>query len=105
MAQSARAALLARLAWLAITLPALLFILRGLPVYDQQLQSVCRAEPCGAAPTAEYFASLAAAGLSPALAAGYKVALNLINLVVCTLVAAVIIWRRPTDRMAWYTAV
>src|SRR5262245_7829806 len=104
-ATARRWAWLARLAWLAITLPALLFFLRGLPVYFHQLQTVCHADPCGAAPTAAYFASLAATGLTPAFAADYKVALNLINVVVSTAVAAVIIWRRPTDRMAWYTAV
>ena len=95
----------ARLAWLAVTLPALLLFARGLPVYYQLLQTVCPAAPCGAMPSPDYFTRLAAAGLTPSFAAGFKVALNILNVLFSTAVAAVIIWRRPTDRMAWYTAV
>jgi hypothetical protein len=100
-----RRARLERAAWLLLTLLVLGLFFRGIPVYFQQLQTICPAEPCYSALTAGEAQALAAMNLSRVDFARLMVAVDILTAVVNCAVALGIFWSRPDERMARYTAV
>jgi hypothetical protein len=52
--------------------------------------------------TADQAHQLAALGLSPSFAAAYQIALQLFCMLICTVLALLIFWRRSDDRMALF---
>jgi hypothetical protein len=89
---------------LAVSILAVALFAASLPIQFDQLQTMCAAQPCYLSPTHEELRALAAAGVSARFAAAYTVALVAFNALVYALVAAIIFWRRPADRAAWFTA-
>ena len=97
--------LLTRGLWLALLALTLAIAAASLPAYLAQLQTPCVAVAC------EYqqlssgqVEALAGMGLSLRGYAALTVALLLAGLVVCWAVSALIVWRRPDDRMALLVA-
>lgn len=84
-------AAVARAAWLALTLLVLALMIAGVPGYFTRL-------------LASYDRSLSRLGLSPEAYAGYVVALTVLVVVGHVLVAAVVFWRQPKERVALFVA-
>ncbi len=97
--------LLARGLWIALVVLTLGIFFASLPVYLAQLQTPCPGSACYYTQLSPgQVGALKGIGLSPGDYAAYTVALTLASLVVCLVVSAVIVWRRPNDRMALFVA-
>ena len=94
----------ARVAGLAITALTLGVFLGGLPEYYRLLQTICASASCYSSPTPETARALAAVGVSLVTAARASVALDVLTALGHAAVAVVLFWRRPDDRLAWFTA-
>jgi hypothetical protein len=94
---------LAQTTCLAVAVLAVGMFAAGLPLYYRALRTECTAEPCSVSPTPDALRAMQAAGVSLEFMAGYTVALEILTAVVHVGVAAVLVWRRPDDRMALLT--
>jgi hypothetical protein len=93
-----------RLAWLALTVAIMGLFAAGLPEYYHQLRTLCAAPACAVSPTAEQVRILNAAGISLAAAAGCVLGVTVFCAAVNAVLAGLLFWRRPTERMATFTA-
>lgn len=98
--------LLARVAWVGVTLLTLsLFIAGILPQYAR-LATVCPAAPCASGQLRpESVRALHSLGLSLSFFAAYALTLIMLFAVVYSGVAVIIFWRRSDDRMALFVSV
>jgi hypothetical protein len=97
--------LLARGGWLVLVILTLAIFFASLPVYLTLLQTPCAGTACEYQQlTPGQIETLRGMGVSLDAYVGYTVALTLAVLVVCLAVSAVIVWRRPSDRMAFLVA-
>jgi hypothetical protein len=96
---------LARVAWLALIVLTLTTFFASLPIYLTLLQTPCAGTACLSLQLRpEQVEWLAGVGWSSTDYAAFLVALTLTSVVVCLLVSALIVWRRPDDRMALLVA-
>ena len=94
----------ARLLFLAaVALTGLLFA-GGLPEYYRQLTTVCAETACPNSPTAAMVQTFQAAGISIVAAARWNLGVRSLAALMFGLAALLIFWRRPDNRMAWFTA-
>jgi hypothetical protein len=93
-----------RFIWLIIALVTVVLFTAEVLAYYRQLQTPCLAAPCYASPTPDQVRAIEAAGVTLAFAARYQVTLIVFCAAVHVAVAAVIFWRGPADRMAWFTS-
>ncbi len=92
---------LARYAWLTATALILALFAASLPIYFEQLQSICADIACETAPTPPPgTGALRAAGLSTSFYAAYYAALDVVVALVYLSVAALIFLRRSGERIA-----
>lgn len=97
--------LLTRGSWISVVVLTLVICFASLPMYVALLQTPCAGSACvWLQPTPGQAGALTGIGLSLAVYAAIIVALTLATLVVCLVVSALIIWRRPDDRMALFVA-
>jgi hypothetical protein len=97
--------LLARGGWSAVVIGALGICVASLPVYLAQLRTPCAGSACSFQQlTPAQVGALTTLGLSLDAYAAYTVAGALANIAVCLAVSAVIVLRRPEDRMALIVA-
>jgi hypothetical protein len=94
---------LTRVVWVWLSLGCLVVLVASLPAYFADLQHVCPL--C----TDEHLTSgmllaLRALGVSPAAYAAYWVGLNVLFAASYVVVAALIFWRRSSERLAWFGA-
>jgi hypothetical protein len=76
----------------------------SIPPRLAQLRTPCLDEPCGLGQlTAEGTARLADQGLSPAFYAAYTAALDIAVVLGYLVVAALLLWHRPSERVALFT--
>src|SRR5262249_39087674 len=103
--QSARL-LVARLGWVVLTLLVLVLSAIAIPKADAIVQSACQpGSPCLGIQLTLYDRQLLhQLGLSPAFLAAYQVGWDVTNVLICSALAALIFWRRPSDRMALFCA-
>jgi hypothetical protein len=94
----------ARLLFLAVAALTVLLFAGGLPEYYRQLTTLCPAAACPNSPTAAMAQTYQAAGISIEAAARWTVGVRLFSALVSGLAALLIFWRRPDNRMAWFTA-
>jgi signal transduction histidine kinase len=97
--------LLARATWLAVAAATLILFVAGIPAEFGQLQVECPVAfcPSGQLPP-EGMHALADLGLSLDFFATYGVALDIAFAAVYVVVAALIFWRKSTDRFALFVA-
>lgn len=97
---------IARLCWIALTLLILALNALAIPNADALLQSVCQpgAHCVGGQLAPADLRQLQHIGLSPAFLAAYQLAWDVVTLLVDTLLAALIFWRRSQERMALFCA-
>src|SRR5215217_8409166 len=102
--------LLARMAWVAVTITALAIVLFSVPSSFEYYRSVCTAasEVCSeravGQPTPEGVRSLQDVGLSVGSYALLNVIIDKVFQLVWFAVGAIIFWRRSDDRMALLTS-
>jgi hypothetical protein len=97
--------LIARGVWIALVVLTLAIFFASLPVYLTLLQTPCAGTACEYQQlTPGQIEMLRGMGVSLDAYVVYTVALTLAVLVVCLAVSAVIVWRRPADRMAFLVA-
>jgi hypothetical protein len=96
----------ARAGWIALTLLILAFSAVAIPNADAVLQSVCQpGAPCLAIQLTAYdLRLLHQLGLSPGFLAAYQVGWDVGTVLIYTALAALIFWRRSSDRMALFCA-
>src|SRR5690242_15658111 len=94
----------ARVAFLAVVALTVLLFAGGLPEYYRQLNTVCADTACPNSPTAAMAQTYQAAGLSVEAAARWNVGVRVFAALMSGLTALLIFWRRPDNRMAWFTA-
>jgi hypothetical protein len=96
-----RGRMLARGLWIAVLAFTVAIFSAVLPVYIAQLQTPCAGSACEYQQlTPDQVEAVERMGLSLGSYATFTVVLLLTGLVVCWAVSALIIWRRPDDRMA-----
>ncbi len=102
---------LARAVWLTMTALIIGLNLIAVPAFYATAGLVCAGGPTchngvqfstAIQLTADQAHQLAALGLSPGFAAAYQIALQLFCIVICTVLALLIFWRRSDDRMALF---
>jgi hypothetical protein len=97
--------LLARGGWVTMVIGTLGIFVASLPVYLTQLHTPCAGSACSFQQlTPAQVGTLTGLGLSLGEYAAYTVVLVLANIAVCLAVSAVIVLRRPEDRMALIVA-
>ncbi|MBO0781078.1 MAG: hypothetical protein J2P37_19840 [Ktedonobacteraceae bacterium] len=97
--------LLARGAWITLAVFTVVIFFTSIPPYLAQLQTLCTQAACQYQQlTPEQAEVLKGMGLDLAAYAAFIIALLLISVVMCLGVSALIIWRRPNDRMAFIVA-
>ena len=98
--------LLARTGWIALTLLILLLSAIAVPRAEALFQSICQSDvPClGGQLSPHDLRLLHQLNLSPGFLAIYQVALDVGTLLIYTVLAALIFWRRSQDRMALFCA-
>ena len=98
--------LAARVGWIVVTLLVLSLNLAMIPRYDALLQATCRPGPTcfGLLATAYDRQLLHQLGLSLGLVAAYRVMLDAGSVLFSCALAALIFWRKSTDRMALFCA-
>jgi hypothetical protein len=97
--------LLARGGWITVVICTLGICVASLPVYLAQLHTPCAGSACSFQQlTPAQVGTLTGLGLSLGEYAAYTVVLALANIAVCLAVSAVIVLRRPEDRMALIVA-
>jgi len=100
-----RRVLLARSLWLAMVAFTATVFLASLPLYLAQLQTLCFGSSCQYNQlTPRQAETLGAIGLSVGDYAALTVALICTMFVLCLVVSALIVWRRPDDSMALLVA-
>jgi signal transduction histidine kinase len=96
---------LVRLAWLAAAAAAAALIAVGLPGYLERLAAVCRTAPCAPGQlTPDRLRALEAAGLSAGQHAAWLALVNVAAAAVFAAVGGLLVWRRPGERMARFSA-
>ncbi len=98
--------LVARVSWIVLTLFLVILNAVMIPRYDALLQATCQPGPQCFAPqlTASDRTILHQLGLSLGFMAAYQVALDVISVLVCCALGALIFWRKSADRMALFCA-
>lgn len=98
--------LAARVGWIVLTLLLLVLTIIAIPRADALFQSICQpGTPCfGVQLAPADLQRLRQLGISPALLATYQVAWDVVTVLIDTLLAALIFWRRSHDRMALFCA-
>ncbi len=96
--------LLARGGWLTVALLTVALFLAGVPLRFAELRTLCAGDACGPQLTVEAARSLQEAGLSLDFYATYIMAHAIIFAATWWTLAAVLVWRKPTDRMALFAA-
>jgi hypothetical protein len=98
--------LIARITWIVLTLFILTLNIVMIPRYFAMLQAHCRPGPqCFAiSSTASDRQFLHQFGLSPGFLAAYQVILDVVSVLLCCALGALIFWRKSADRMALFTA-
>ncbi len=92
---------LARTVWIMAAVLAVTLFVASLPAYYDQLRTACTGSACISHQlTPEGMRSLREYGLSVDFYAAYSVALAVLFTGVCTVIAAVIVWCAPGERMA-----
>src|SRR5438270_3266014 len=100
-----RGALQVRVAWLLLAGVVLGLFAAGLSAYVQRLANLCQAQPCDPHDlTPEKVQMLAAAGLTPYAYAAWFALVAIASAAVFASAAALLIWRRPHERMAQFAA-
>jgi hypothetical protein len=98
-------AILARIAWVAVTLLTVSVFALSLPDYFTQMRAVCPASPCvNGQLSALQAQALGRLGISLDSFAAAFVALNVVSSAFWLLIAVLLIWRGATDRMTLFTA-
>jgi hypothetical protein len=97
--------LLARMAWIAVAVLAVVCIAVSIPVEFAQLQKVCTGGACRlAALTPANVRELGSMGLSVGFYAGYLIAVDLIVAAISFAVGVLVFWRRSDERIALFVA-
>jgi signal transduction histidine kinase len=98
--------MLARVGWIALTLLILLLSAIAIPRADALFQSICQpGTPCLSVQlTQADLHLLHQLGLWPGFLAAYQVGLDVGTLLIYSVLAALIFWRRSQDRMALFCA-
>ena len=106
VALSGRWLVVARAGWLALTLFILTLAAIAIPHADAVLQSVCQpGSPCLAIQLTPYdLRLLHQLGLSPRFLAAYQVGWDVGTVLIYTTLAALIFWRRSSDKMPLFCA-
>src|SRR5712692_9806139 len=100
-----RWALLAQISWLVLAVVVAVLFGSGLPGFVEHASSVCLLAPCEAGGlTPDRLAALAAVGLTSLAYATWLALIGATLAVVYTVVGGLLVWRRPTDRMAVFAA-
>lgn len=98
-------AILARIAWVAVTLLTVGVFALSLPAYFTQMRAVCPASPCvNGQLSALQAQALGRLGVSLDTYAAAFVALNVVSSAFWLLIAVLLIWRGAADRMTVFTA-
>ena len=96
---------LARVGWAALVVFTLTIFFASLPVYLEQLQTICIGPACSyLQPSPEQVGTLKGIGLSTGDYAVYTLTLTLAIMVVCLVISTLIVWRKSDDRMAMLVA-
>lgn len=96
---------LGRIGWLVFAGSAGAMVIAGIPLTFVLFQTVCVAAPCPDRQlTVEAVQVLHASGLSVGTYAVFSTMLGIAFAVVDFAIAALLVWRRPNDRMALFTA-
>ncbi len=93
-----------RAAWAAVSVLALGLFVVGLPARLAELSTVCVFEDCSPRPLAEWIQQLQGWGLSIGFYAGFVLALEVIFMSVCSVIAVSLAWRRSREPMALFIA-
>src|SRR5436309_681369 len=97
--------LVARLAWLAVALLTVVYLVVSLPVEFARLRNVCTASACSVSVLdATNVRELAAIGRSVDFFATYIIAGDVVFAVVACVVGGIIFWRKSDERMALFVA-
>jgi len=98
--------LIARVGWIVLTLFILTLNVAMIPRYNAALLAHCQPGPqCFAISlTASDLNFLHQFGLSLSFAAAYKVMLDIVSVLLCCALGALIFWRKSADRMALFCA-
>jgi hypothetical protein len=98
--------LAARVGWIVLTLLLLALTIVAIPRADALFQSICQpgTKCLGIQLAPADLQLLRQLGISPALLATYQVAWDVVTVLIDTLLAALIFWRRSHDRMALFCA-
>ena len=98
--------LIARVAWIVLTLLVLTLNVVMIPRYDAILQAPCQSSvPCFSLQSTAYDRQLLhQTGLTLGFVAGYQIMLNVVSIVVYHTLAALLFWRKSADRMALFCA-
>src|SRR5205823_1232298 len=97
--------LLARALWITLLVLTLAIFFASLPMYLAQLQTPCTEIACEYQQlTHSQSEMLESVGLSITRYAAITIVLAFVSILMCLVVSALIIWRRPGDRMAFFVA-
>jgi signal transduction histidine kinase len=100
-----RLLVLARAVWVIVAIITLILFVASIPTAFAQLQTVCSASECVYGQLSrEGLRALQGLGLSPGFYAAYVVTLDVIFAAAYVVVAALLFWRRPADRMALFVS-
>ena len=96
---------IARAGWIALTLLVLMLNTIAIPQANALLQAVCQPGTlCANGWTSTEVSQIKQLGLSPGLLAAYQIGWDVGTTLIYTALAALIFWRRSTDRMALFCA-
>jgi hypothetical protein len=94
---------LARALWITLFVLTLAIFFASLPMYLAQLQTPCSELSCEYQQlTRAQAVMIERGGLSIASYAAFTISLAFVSIIMCFIVSALIIWRRPDDRMAFF---